>query len=135
MISKSFLKSSLIYTIGGALPMIAGLVLLPFYTDYLNDLQFTQVAFYISVSLLMQILFSYSIESYFGIKYTRLKNDHVKQKEFIVTVAILLLVIGGGLLGLSALTGNFIFSQVFNHAFHMELWPYGFWSGLTAFFN
>lgn len=135
MISKSFLKSSLIYTIGGALPMVAGLILLPFYTNYLNDLQFTQVAFYISVSLLMQILFSYSIESYFGIKYSQLKSEPQKQKRFIGTVAILLLVIGTGLLGLSALTGSFIFSKVFNPAFQMEFWPFGFYSVLTAFFN
>ncbi len=135
MISKSFLKSSIIYTIGGALPMVAGLVLLPFYTNYLNDLQFTQVAFYISVSLLMQILFSYSIESYFGIKYSQLKSEPDKQKQFIGTVAILLLIIGAALLILSALTGTFIFSKVFNPDFQMEFWPYGFYSVLTAFFN
>lgn len=135
MISKSFLKSSIIYTIGGALPMVAGLALLPFYTNYLSDLQFTQVAFYISVSLLMQILFSYSIESYFGIKYSQLKSEPEKQKQFIGTVAILLLIIGAVLLLISALSGSFIFSKVFNPAFQMEFWPYGFYSVLTAFFN
>ncbi|MBN8693784.1 MAG: lipopolysaccharide biosynthesis protein [Bacteroidetes bacterium] len=135
MISKSFLKSSIIYTIGGALPMAAGLILLPFYTNYLNDLHFTQVAFYISVSLLMQILFSYSIESYFGIKYSKLKSDPQQQKRFIGTVAILLLVIGAGLLLISAVSGTYIFSKVFNPAFQMEFWPFGFYSVLTAFFN
>lgn len=135
MISKSFLKSSIIYTIGGALPMAAGLILLPFYTNYLNDLQFTQIAFYISVSLLMQILFSYSIESYFGIKYSKLTSEPQKQKRFIGTVAILLLIIGVGLLALSALGGTYIFSKVFNPDFQMEFWPYGFYSVLTAFFN
>ncbi|MGZ4042232.1 MAG: hypothetical protein ACXVO9_03445 [Bacteroidia bacterium] len=80
MISKSFLKSSLIFTIGGALPMVASIILLPLYTNFLSDIQYTQVAFYIGISLLFQILFSYSIESYFGIEYTRLHADPVRQK-------------------------------------------------------
>lgn len=135
MISKSFLKSSIIYTIGGALPMASGLILLPFYTNLLSDLQFTQVAFYISVSLLMQILFSYSIESYFGIEYSKLVHQPTKQKEFIGTISILLLIIGIVLLCLSAITGNYFFGLVFNPDFQMDFWPYGFLSVLTAFFN
>src|SRR3954468_2130601 len=128
MISKSFLKSSIIYTAGGALPMIGSLILLPFYTNYLSDLQFTQVAFYISVSLLLQILFSYSIESYFGIKYTQLHKEPGQQKKFIGTISILLLIIGVVLLLVSALAGNLIFGHIFNPVYQMEFWPYGFLS-------
>ncbi len=135
MISKSFLKSSIIYTIGGALPMAAGLIILPFYTNYLNDLQFTQVAFYISVSMLLQILFSYSIESYFGIKYTQLHKEPGAQKKFVGTISILLLLIGVTLLIVSALAGNLIFKETFNPDYQMSFWPFGFWSVLTAFFN
>lgn len=115
--------------------MAAGLILLPFYTNYLNDLQFTQVAFYISVSMLLQILFSYSIESYFGIKYTQLYNEPGQQKKFVGTISILLLLIGAILLLISALTGNLIFGRTFNPDYQMSFWPYGFWSVLTAFFN
>lgn len=135
MISKSFLKSSIIYTIGGALPMIGSLILLPFYTNYLNDLQFTQITFYISISLLLQILFSYSAESYFGIRYTQLSNHPEQQKKFVGTVSVLLLLIGVGILTITALSGNFIFSHIFNSSYQMSFWPYGFWSVLTAFFN
>lgn len=135
MISKSFLKSSIIYTLAGALPVIAGLVLLPFYTNYLTDLQYTQVTFYISVSLLLQILFSYSIESYFGIKYTQLSHSPTEQKKFIGTISILLLMIGSGLLLICSASGKFLFSKVFNTEFQMEFWPFGFYSVLTAFFN
>jgi O-antigen/teichoic acid export membrane protein len=135
MISKSFLKSSIIYTIGGALPTIGGLILLPFYTNFLNDLQYTQIAFYISVSLLLQILFSYSIESYFGIKYTQLFKDPQGQREFVGTCSVLLLIIGAVLIGICALSGDYLFSKIFNSEFQMEFWPFGFWSVLTAFFN
>ncbi len=135
MISKSFLKSSIVFTLGGALPMVASIILLPFYTNYLSDLNYTQVAFYISVSLLLQIVFSFSIESYFGIKYTQLQQEPDKQKNFIGTISILLLIIGSGLLLITALFGNLIFSKVYRPDLLMQFWPYGFYSVLTAFFN
>lgn len=135
MISKSFLKSSLIYTAGSSLPIVASLILLPFYTNYLNDLQFTQITFYISISLLFQILFSYSIESYFGIKYTQLSGNQHEQKRFVGTTSFLLLIIGAGLILITALCGNSVFKHVFNPSFEITFWPYGFYSILTAFFN
>ena len=115
--------------------MVASIILLPFYTNYLSDLNYTQVTFYITVSLLLQILFSFSIESYFGIKYTQLYEEPDKQKKFIGTVSILLLLIGIGLLIITAFFGNFIFSKIHRKDLLMEFWPYGFYSVLTAFFN
>jgi len=135
MISKSFLKSSLIYTLGGALPMIGGLVLLPFYANRLNELHYAQMLFYINVSLLLQVIFSYSVESYFGIQYTRLTGNEEKQKKFVGTVSVLLLSIGAIVLLLCSASGNFIFSKVFKPDYEMSFWPYGFYSVLTAFFN
>jgi len=135
MISKSFLKSSLIFTVGGALPMVASIILLPFYTNLLPSLMYTQVAFYILVSLLFQILFSYSLESYFGIEYTRLHEDPAKQKNFIGTVSILLLIIGAALLLITSFAGNYLFKNIFRSELNIEFWPYGFYSVLTAFFN
>jgi O-antigen/teichoic acid export membrane protein len=135
MISKSFFKSSIIYTLGGAMPMVGGFILLPFYANRLSELHYAQVQFYILVTLLLQILFSYSIESYFGIKYTQLSREPEQQKKFTGTVSILLLIIGVSLLIAFSLTGNFIFSKVFRSDFQMEFWPYGFYAVLTAFFN
>lgn len=135
MISKSFFKSSVVFTIGGALPMLGGLILLPFYTNFLNDLNYTQVLFYISISLLFQILFSFSIESYFGIKYTQLIDDFHLQKKFIGTTSNLLLLIGVTLIILSAIVGNFLFTTIYSENLQMKFWPYGFYAILTGFFN
>ncbi len=115
--------------------MLAGIILLPFYTNFLSDTHYTQVLFHISVSLLFQILFSFSIESYFGIKYTQLSDEPLQQKKFIGTVSSLLLFIGLGLLILSALFGNLLFKSIYKTDLQMEFWPYGFYSILTAFFN
>lgn len=135
MISKSFFKSSIIFTIGGALPMLAGIIMLPFYTNLLGAANYTQVLFYISISLLFQILFSFSIESYFGIKYTQLDGDFQKQKKFIGTISLLLLFIGAGLLIIFSLAGNYLFGAIYRRDLDMQFWPYGFYSILTAFFN
>ena len=126
MISKSFLKSSLVFTVGGALPMVAGLILLPFYTNYLSEVHYTQILFYISISLLFQILFSFSVDSYFGIKYTQLTGEPQEQKKFTGTVAMLLLMIGAGLLLVTALSGSFLFKQIYRPDLQMEFWPYAY---------
>ncbi len=135
MISKSFLKSSFIFTLGGALPMVASIILLPFYTDYLNAADYTKLIFYISISAISQILFSFCTEQYFGVKYSRLQNETETQKEFIGTVSVLLLFIGLGLTVLSFFFGKTIFNAISREDLVIEFWPYGFFSILTGFFN
>jgi len=135
MISKSFIKSSLLFTLGGALPMVAGILLLPFYTNYLSNTLYTQVLFYISISMLFQILFSFSIENYFGIKFTKLTDNKPEQKRFTGTVSVLLLIIGAVVLILACLIGSSLFSAIYKVELGMEFWPWGFFSVLTGFFN
>jgi O-antigen/teichoic acid export membrane protein len=135
MISKSFLKSSFVFTIGGALPMVASIILLPFYANYLGDANYAKLLFYILISSLFQILFSFSVESYFGIKYSQLFEEPEKQKRFIGTVSSLLLIIGAGLILLSLLFGHLLFTAMSREDLLIEFWPFGFFSILTGFFN
>ena len=135
MISKGFLKSSIVYTIGGAMPMLASIILLPFYTNNLNELHFLQVAFYISISLLFQVLFTFSLDTFFGVKFTQLSDQPEKQKQFIGTTAILLLLIGVFWLLVMALSGSALMNIVFRADYEMQFWPYGFYAIITAFFN
>ncbi len=135
MISKGFLKSSIVYTIGGALPMVGSIILLPFYTNYLNDLHFLQVGFYISISLLFQILFTFSLDTYFGVLYTQLHEHPHKQKSVIGTTSVLLLLLGAFWLIISSVFGSYILEKVFLKEYEMNFWPYGFYAILTAFFN
>ncbi len=135
MISKSFFKSSIVFTIGGSLPMVGSLLMLPFFTNFLNTLNYTQISFYISFSYLMQIVFSLSIESYFGVKYTQLHDNENEQKLFTGKVALLLISIGLIILLFVSLFGDKLFNVVFAEQVQMSFWPYGFYSLLTAFFN
>jgi O-antigen/teichoic acid export membrane protein len=135
MISKSFLKSSFIYSVAGALPMVSGIILLPFYTNYLSVGQYVSLGLYISLSMLFQVLFSYSIESYFGVKYTQLSDHPEKQRKFVGTVSNVLLIIGPILLGITTLIGPSLFPKIFDEDIQVYFWPFGFLSVLTAFFN
>lgn len=135
MISKSFLKSSLVFTIGGSLPMLASIILLPFYANYLGDVSYAKILFYILISSLFQILFSFSSENYFGIKYSQIYDDKEKQKRFIGTVSCLLLLIGGGVTLLSIFFGDLVSKAISREDLAIEFWPYGFYSVLTGFFN
>lgn len=135
MISKGFLKSSIVYTLGGAMPMVASIILLPFYTNFLDELSFLQVAFYISISLLFQILFTFSLDTYFGVKYTQLHAHPEKQKRFIGTTAILLMLIGAFWLVVTALSGDLLMGLIFRVDYQFSFWPYGFYAIITAFFN
>jgi len=135
MISKSFLKSSIIYTIGGALPMAASFILLPFYVGFLNPREFNALNFYIGISLLFQILFSYSIDSYFGVKYSQLSGSTEEQKRFTGTISNLLILIGLSIIILSAIIGPFLFPLIFTELDQVHFWPFGLMSIVTAFFN
>lgn len=135
MISKSFLKSSIIYTVGGALPMVASFILLPFYVEILDTKQFVSLNFYIGISLLFQILFSYSIDSYFGVKYSQLAGDTAEQKIFTGTISNLLLFIGLFITLIAFLAGPFVFPMVFTLEDQVSFWPFGIMSIVTAFFN
>lgn len=135
MISKGFLRSSIVYTVGGALPMLGGIILLPFYTNYLNAQQFLQVSFYILITALFQILFTFSLDTYFGVKYTQLSGDAVKQKQFVGSTALMILALGVFWLAIAAVFGHHLSKLVFKEEYNIEFWPYGFYSVLTGFFN
>ncbi len=135
MISKSFLKSSFLYTFSGALPVLSGLALLPFYTNYLSSRDFVAFGFYQGITLLFQILFSFATESYFGVKYISLADEPEKQKRFTGTISNFLFITGTVLLIVSLLAGPSVFSLVFKQDIGVYFWPFGFYSIITGFFN
>lgn len=115
--------------------MVASIILLPFYANRLGDVNYAKILFYILISTLFQILFSFSTENYFGIKYSQLFDDTEKRKRFVGTVSALLLLIGGGLILLSLLFGDLLFKAISRADLVIEFWPYGLFSILTGFFN
>lgn len=135
MIKLSFIKDSLLYTIGNALPMAASILLLPFYANYLNSTHYVALSFYIGISLLFQIIFSFSFEQYYGVIYTEIKHDVSEIKKLNGSVLLFLLSYGSMVLLLSALVGESILKNIFQKDIPVEYFPFGFLSILTGFLN
>ncbi len=135
MIKLSFIKNSLLYTIGNALPMAASIILLPFYANYLDASNYVSLSFYIGISLLFQIFFSFSFEQYYGVMYADIKHDGALLKRTNGSMFIYLLLQGVGIILLMLLFGNFIFNIIFDKKINVTFFPYGLLSIITGFLN
>src|SRR5687768_9989096 len=134
MISKGFIKTSVIYTVAGMLPMASAIVLLPFYLNYLPLEQYGQLAFYLAFSMLIQVIVTYSIDTSLYIYYHDYKNDHTKLSILISTAYGFMAIMGLSVLGVLTLTGGYIFEAVAGEK-GLAFFPYGFLSVVTAIFQ
>ncbi|HOT97734.1 MAG TPA: oligosaccharide flippase family protein [bacterium] len=134
MISRQFFKSSLIYSVTGALPLAASVLLLPFYTNLLSTGDFGRLALFISFSFLMQILVSFGLDSYITVQYIEYRNDSGLLKQNMSGILTAFLGFSGGIVLLSMLIGPWLFRLIFHDA-ELAFYPYGFLSVLTAVFH
>ena len=134
MISKGFIKNSIIYTIAGMLPMASAVILLPFYLTYLPLEQYGQLAFYLAFSMLVQVIATYSFDTSLYIYYHDYKHDKVKLSVLISSAYAFMGMLGLGLLVISVLTGSFLFDLVAGDQ-GLSFYPYGLLSVLTAIFQ
>jgi O-antigen/teichoic acid export membrane protein len=82
-ISKTFIKSSIIYTVAGALPMASAIILLPFYGNNLPLAVYGELATYIAFSMLVQVLVTYSFDTSVYVYYHEYKNAPEKLSQFL----------------------------------------------------
>jgi O-antigen/teichoic acid export membrane protein len=138
LITKSFIKSSFVYSVIGALPLASSVLLLPFYTNYLTKEQFGYLSLYIAFTGIIQIFVNYGLEHYSGITYIENKENVQRTKEHIGTVVSLLLIIGAVFLIFFLITGDSLFSyysSLTKNRTLLEFYPWGIMSVLTAIFN
>ncbi|MFZ4546059.1 MAG: lipopolysaccharide biosynthesis protein [Bacteroidales bacterium] len=138
MIKRQFISKSLIYTITGALPLASGLVLLPFYTNWLTSDQFGVFALYIAITMFLQVIFNFGFDNYIGISFIDNRNNPTVLSEIIGTIVLSLLFIGVFVILSSLLLGESIFN-LFNNSGSQKtqllFFPYGLMAVVTAFFN
>jgi len=134
MISKKLVKSSLVYSVIGALPLAWSIILLPFYTTLLTPDDFGRLALYASLALLLQTLMNLSLDSYVAVQYIELRNDPRSLRACLGTVTVTLLLWGGVFTGLFVIGGPGLFTLFFPEASLLFL-PYGLMTVVTAFCN
>lgn len=136
MISKKFFKSSLIYSVVGALPMLSGLVLLFFYTGgILSTKTYGYLTLHLSFTLLFQSFISFCLESFIGPVIFETKDKPIELKSKIASINYYSLLFSVLVIILMAVVGPFIFKFSFKEALPMQYYPFMFCSVVTAFFN
>ncbi len=136
MISKKFFKSSLIYSVVGALPMLSGFILLFFYTGGIFSTKtYGYLTLHLSFTLLFQSFISFCLESFIGPVIFESKDRPAELKSKIASINYYSLLFSGLVILLFAIIGPFIFKFSFKDALPMQFYPFMFFSLITAFFN
>ncbi len=134
MISKNLIKSSVIYSIVGALPLISSFILLIFYTNYINTTDYGAFVIYISFTGFMQILINLGLDTFIGINYLENKHNRTILRSKLGSTGGYLLIWGLFIVFLFGLLGKDLFKLIFQGK-DIFFFPYGLMSVITAFFN
>ncbi|PLW94091.1 MAG: hypothetical protein C0592_04095 [Marinilabiliales bacterium] len=136
MISKSFIKSSFIYSVVGSLPLATSIVLLPFYgnENLLSTHAFGLLAVYIVFTELVRLLYNYSVGAFMGTNIIRFSDSRDKQQKLIGTSILFMLIYGGGMAIFTSLVGEWIFGLIFPDS-DMLFYPYGLLAVFTGLFR
>jgi O-antigen/teichoic acid export membrane protein len=132
VISKKFIRSSFIYTLAGTLPMASAVILLPFYIRYLPMEVYGAFSVCLALSMLVQILVTYSLDTTLYVHYHEFKSEPQKLSAFISSSFIFILGLGVVVLLVFSLIGNLAF-KLFSVDSDFSFYPYGLMSvGLGA---
>lgn len=132
MISGKLIKSSAIYTVIGALPLVSGFFLLIFYTNYLTKTDYGALVLYIGFTGFIQILANMGLDAYIGISYFDHRHEPDLLRDRLGHILGFLLIWGLIILLINSVLGDNIFSLVFSSN-NMTFYPYGLMSVITAF--
>lgn len=124
MVSKSFIKSSLIYTLAGMLPMASAIILLPLYIHNLSTEAYGALSVYMVFTLLVQIVVTFSFDSSVYIHYHELKGDKQKLAVFISSAFVFMLLLGFAASIILAGTGGLLFQLALSDK-DVSFYPYG----------
>lgn len=135
MISRQFFKSSIIYSLVGALPYTTGVILIPFFAARLTPEQFGVNALYLTFMYFVQVVSTFGLDTYIGINYFEHKEDKQRLRAFIGTVLMILITLATVIAFLMMIGGSLIFELVFSSAGAMQFFPYGLMTVFSALFN
>lgn len=134
MITKRFIRNTLIYTIAGSLNLASAIILLPFYTDYLSTEVYGALALYMGFSLLVQICVTYSFDASIYFYFHEFKNDKEKLATFISSAFTFILIISLVTGVFMAIFGGLIFKVFFPES-KIIFYPYGLIAVVTGVFQ
>ncbi len=134
MIGKGFIRSTIIYSIVGSLPLASGFILLPLFAVHLGSNIYGQLALYTAFTMLVQIIINLSLDYGLQITYFENKSEKLNLGKRIGTLVSGMLIVGLLFILALSITGQFLFHRIFPNS-GLEFFPFGFYSLITAFFN
>jgi len=134
LISKKFIRNSIIYTIAGSLPTASAIILLPFYLEYLSTDVYGALALYMGFSLLVQIIVTYSFDASIYFYFHEFKNDKAKLATYVSSVFTFILTISLVTGTILAISGGWIFKTFFADS-RILFYPYGLIAVFTGVFQ
>jgi O-antigen/teichoic acid export membrane protein len=134
LVSKSFLKSSFIYTLAGMLPMASAVILLPLYIHNLSTEAYGALSVYMVFTLLVQIFVTFSFDTSVYIHYHELKHEKERLSVFISSAFVFMIILGVVITLLMIVTGNLLFSLVLPEK-NISFYPYGLASAGSGVFQ
>jgi O-antigen/teichoic acid export membrane protein len=129
-VSKGFLKSTMMYTVSGALPMAAAIILLPFYLTLPTEI-YGAYALYLAFSVLVQILTTYSFDTGIYVFYHDFKKDPDKLSLYISSVFGFVIILGIVAVAFFSVTGELLIS-LFPLGKNVHFFPFGLMSVATG---
>jgi O-antigen/teichoic acid export membrane protein len=123
-ISKGFIKSSLIYTLAGALPMASAIILLPLYLKLPTE-TYGALSICLAFAIFVQILVTYSFDASLYIHYHELKDKPKALASFVSSAFIFMIGMAIGVGLILTVTGQFIFTHILPDS-KISFYPYGF---------
>jgi O-antigen/teichoic acid export membrane protein len=110
--------------------MASAVLLLPFYMDQLTTADFGALSIFLTLSLLVQLLVTYSYDTSIFIHYHEFKNDSIKLASFISSAFSLMLLVGVAVFVVLAVTGDWLSVLLFNNR-NFSFFPNG-WLAITG---
>jgi O-antigen/teichoic acid export membrane protein len=133
MITRRFIKSSIIYSIAGALPMASAVILLPFYQNQLTIDQFGILSLYLAFAILIQIITTASFDASLYLHFHDFKNNLKELHRFISSAFITVLLVSAAVTVATIVIGPWVFA--FWLPEDASFYPYGIMAMATGIFQ
>lgn len=134
MISRKFLSTTLIITIVGSLPLVSGLILLPFYIAGLGEVNFGLLTLYIAITLFFQAIILFATEHKTAVDYYHNQENPDLHKSILSTNLIWGVGFAALLTAVTVLWGSTAGKDVLSRN-DLELNPWLWMCVVTAFAN
>lgn len=132
MISKKLITSTLLYTLGGALPMLSGLVLLPVLIANLPETVYGSFTLLQMVILFFSVIGVLNTDTSMQLYAFEYKNDKDKLAQFMGTLLTTMLATGLIVVAIVSLIGPFLFESILGK--DIPFYPFGLLALAAGFF-